>query len=476
MTLSRAAEAPTAERPTAAAPRRAPLGAVFGPAYRWTTVTILAGTVVGSMDSYIVNTSMPRVLADLGQPELYAWVASAFTLAQIVGLAVGGAWRDRAGLRQPFLLTVVLFGLGSLLCATAPSMGLLVLARAFQGLAGGGLSAVGFAAAASYPEALRLRMFSLISGAWGIIALGAPLLGGLITDAFGWRWIFLVNVPICLAVALLGWWSFAGAAPADRGRALPVGRAVLLAVAVGGLVAAPSAPPLVAAALLVIGAATAGLFIRAERRASVPVIPLQTWLGRGPVGSSMLATMFYTGTYVGAGVFLPLYLVEVRGVSTTEAGLVLSIGGAMWTVGSLVAAGRSHGQWPMRMVIAGALLIALAGVSISLQSALGSLPLALVYVTWGAAGCGVGLAVLHLMNWAIVFSPASQSGSVSGAIQTVRMLGSASFGALMGAVLNAIGSDPAHLHTAVTAIFACVALLALYPATLGRPRVPVRDG
>ena len=80
-------------------------------------------------------------------------------------------------------------------------MALLVLARAIQGLAGGGLNALGFAAAAAYPEALRLRMFSLISGVWGVLALGAPLLGGLITDTLGWRWIFLVNVPLCALVA-----------------------------------------------------------------------------------------------------------------------------------------------------------------------------------------------------------------------------------------------------------------------------------
>jgi MFS family permease len=456
------------------APARASYTAVLRGAYLWTTITILAGTVIGSMDSYIVNTSMPRVLGELGQPEFYAWVASAFILAQVVGLAVGGALRDRLGLRTPFLLTVAAFGGGSLLCAFAPSMGLLVLSRAVQGLAGGGLSAVGFAAAAAYPEALRLRMFGLISGAWGVIALGAPLLGGLITDTLGWRWIFFVNVPLCILVFLLGRYALPKSAATDRRRALPVLRALLLAVTVAGLTAAPSASREIAVPLLLIGLAAAVLYVRAERRAEVPIIPTDTWLGRGPVGSSMRASMSYTAAYIGAGVFLPLYLVELRGVSTTEAGLVLSIGGSMWTVGSLVASGRGTGPWPMRMVVGGALLVALAGLSIAVQAAIGSLPLPLIYVAWGAAGFGVGLAMLHLMNWAIVFSPASQSGAVSGAVQTARMLGSAAGGALLGALLNFVGSDPAHLQTAVTAIFGVVCVLALFPATLGRPRVSQR--
>jgi MFS family permease len=459
---------------TPAAPGRAPYRAVLSGVYLWTTVTILAGTLIASMDSYIVNTSMPRVLGELGQPEFYAWVASAFILAQVVGLSVGGALKDRLGVRVPFLLTVAAFGAGSLLCAFAPSMSLLVLARALQGLAGGGLSAVGFAAAAAYPEALRLRIFGLISGAWGVVALGAPLLGGLITDTLGWRWIFLVNVPLCAVVFALGRYALPPSASTDRRRSLPVLRAMLLAITVAGLTAAPSASREVAIPLLLVGLVAAFLYARQERRAEVPVMPRETWRGRGPVGSSMLASMFYTGSYIGAGVFLPLYLVELRGVSTTEAGLVLSIGGSMWTVGSLVAASRGTGRWPMRMVVGGALLISLAGLSVAAQAALGTLPLPLIYLTWGAAGFGIGLAMLHLMNWAIVFSPANQSGAVSGAVQTARMLGSAAGGALLWALLNAVGSDSAHLQQAIAAVFLVAGLVALFPATLGRPRVAER--
>ena len=129
----------------------------------------------------------------------------------------------------PFLIAVAAFGVGSLFCALAPSMQVLVFSRAFQGLAGGALSALCFAAAATYPEGVRLRMLSLISGVWGIIALGAPLLGGAITDAVGWRWIFLVNVPVCAGVIVLGWLALADSSPSDTRRALPITRAVLLA-------------------------------------------------------------------------------------------------------------------------------------------------------------------------------------------------------------------------------------------------------
>jgi len=95
---------------------------VFSGPYLWTTITIMSGTVIGSMDSYIVNTSMPRVLGDLGEPQYYAWVASAFILAQVVGLSIAGAWRDRAGLKVPFLISVAAFGAGSLLASISTSV------------------------------------------------------------------------------------------------------------------------------------------------------------------------------------------------------------------------------------------------------------------------------------------------------------------------------------------------------------------
>jgi len=211
---------------------KAPFSAAFRGDYFWTTTTALAAVLIGSIDTYIVNTAMPRVLGELGQPEFYAWVASVFVLTQIVGLSLGGAWKDRAGFRLPFIVSVIVFGLGSMACWAAPSMSLLVLARAFQGLGGGGVTAVAFAAAAAYPEALRLRMFGLISTVWGVIAVCAPLLGGLLTDTLGWRWIFLVNAPFCVLVILLGLKGFADSqVPAVPGRSLPILRAVLLALA-----------------------------------------------------------------------------------------------------------------------------------------------------------------------------------------------------------------------------------------------------
>ncbi len=438
--------------------------------YLWPSVTALAGISIGSVDQYVVNTSMPRVLAELGQPVFYAWVASGFVLAQIVGMALAGAWRDRSGLRTPFLAGIAVFGVGSLLCAGAPSMAMLVVARAFQGLGGGALSALSYAAVAGYPESLRIRMYSLISTLWGIVALGAPLMGGAITDWIGWRWIFLANVPLCLIATAIAVQGLKGSAPADRRRALPVLRSILLALTVGAFIAAPSAEPLVAVALAICGVILGRLYLSEERRAAVPVLPLETWTARGAVGSCMLATMFVTAAYIGSNVFLPLYLQNVRGESAFTAGLVMSSAGVCWTVGSLLGV-RAEGVWRMRVMRLGALMIAFGGLSVAAIAAAGNVPLVFVYLTWDVAAIGVGLALLHLMNWVVAYSPPERAGAASAAVQTGRMLGSAAGGALMGAVLHGIGADAGHLWTAISAIFLLGATFALMPATLLRPRL-----
>jgi len=439
------------------------------------TISAVSGIVISSVDQYVVNTAMPRVLDQLGDPALYAWVAAAFILAQIVGLCIGGAWRDRSGLRVPFMVAVVIFGIGSLSCGFAPTMLTLVAARAFQGLGGGGIAAVCFAAAASYPEGLRLRMFSLISTAWGIVALVGPLLGGLITDLIGWRWIFFVNVPICFAVVFLAIRGFAGAEPADRTRRLPVIRALLLACGAGCIVAAPSAGFPVALPLLVLGAIVAFFYVRAEARAQVPILPLATWTGRGPVGSSLRCTLFFTAAYMGSSIFVPLYVQSVRGESATLAGLVLTVGGISWTAGSILGS-QAQGPWPRRMLTIAATLITVDGLFIALQTGFLQLPLILLFVAWGTAALGMGMAMIHLQNWIIVFSPTNQTGTASGASQCARMLGSACGGALMGAILEGVGADQAHLALAITAIFVLVAALGFSALTFARPKGVERRG
>ena len=143
---------------------RASFGKLFLPEYFWTTVSALAGLTIVALGNYVLTTAMPRVLTDLGDPVLYAWATSAYMLSPVAGLSLGGAWRDRAGLRAPFLASVTAFGLGSLACALAPSMAWLVAARTVQGLGGGGIGAIAYAAGATYPEGLRLRMYALNSG------------------------------------------------------------------------------------------------------------------------------------------------------------------------------------------------------------------------------------------------------------------------------------------------------------------------
>jgi len=447
--------------------------ALFQGGYAWTSITAFTGIIVGAFDTYIVATAMPSVLRELGQPEFYAWITSAFQLATIVGLSLGGAGRDRLGLRAPFLIALVVFAGGSLACAMAPSMPLVVLARGLQGLGGGGLVVVCFSAAAGYPEGLRLRMYSLLSVAWASASLVGPILGGSITEVAGWRWVFIPNVPVCLLVALLAWFGFAGSVPGDKTRAVPVVRSLLLALATGSLVAAPSAGA-TGLALLLAGLVLGALYLRQEQAARVPVVPLQAWLGRGRLGSILQANLLFSMSFLGAAVFVPLFLQALRGQSAAAAGLVLTAGGLAWTGGNFLA-GWSRGRWSKRMVIAGALLVAAACATIALQVVSGRWPVILVGVSWAVGGFGIGMAYITLLDQAIASSPREQYGSVTGAVQTLRTLGGALGGALMGALLHLLGAAGDMLRLSIVAIFLLATVLALWPATFGQPRMETQE-
>jgi predicted MFS family arabinose efflux permease len=184
--------------------------------------------------------------------------------------------------------------------------------------------------------------------------------------------------------------------------------------------------------------------------------------------------MFFTASYLGSVSFLPLYLQRLQGSEAFVSGLALTVGGVMWTVGSLVAT-RGHGRWPGRMVRIGALLIALTSAYLAAQALFGPWPVIFVYVIWGFGAFGMGMGMIHLTNSAIVAAPADQKGTVSSAVQTVRTLGVGVGSALMGALLELFGTEGEQLRLALAAIFALAAVIALWPATFGRPSVPERS-
>jgi EmrB/QacA subfamily drug resistance transporter len=304
-----------------------------------TLTGVLLALLLSGLDQTIVATAGPAIQRDLEiAPALYAWLTTAYLVAATVMLPIYGKLSDRFG-RKPILLAgVSIFLTGSFLCGISPGAMTLIFARGVQGLGAAALFTTAFAVIADlYPPALRGRYMGLVSGVMGLASVIGPLAGGFITDTFGWHWVFFINLPIG-AVAL---WFIISRMPrigihAEEPLPVDVLGAALLIVTLVPLMIALSlgrTDPAVTGdgfawsswqivTMLSVAAVGIVAFTARERRAPDPILHLE--LFRNRVVTLGTAAMFVIGAAFLFGIiFLPLYLVNVIGVSATDAGLAM---------------------------------------------------------------------------------------------------------------------------------------------------------
>ena len=168
---------------------------------------VLAGVFLAAMESTVVATAMPTVIASLGGIRIYSWVFSAFLLASTVTMPIWGRLADLLGCRRTYLAGFAIFLVGSALSGLAQSMGQLIAFRALQGLGAGSLITLGMTIIGDlYDLERRAKMQGYFSGVWGVASLVGPLLGGFLADTVSWRWVFYINVPFgLLAAGAIGW-------------------------------------------------------------------------------------------------------------------------------------------------------------------------------------------------------------------------------------------------------------------------------
>src|SRR5262249_24324590 len=248
-------------------------------------IGVALGIFMAALESTIVGTAMPTVVATLGGIKLYSWVAVAYILTSTIMTPIWGKMTDLIGRRPAFFGGVGRFLFGSALSGAAHSMAQLIAFRALQGLGAGALFPVGMTIVADLlPLEKRAKMIALFSGTWGVASLFGPQAGGYLTEYLSWRWVFYVNLPFGLIAAAMIWATYterrerhpeikldySGAATISIALTL-----LLLAVEKGGEFGAP----LTVISLIVCAALTV-VFIRIERRSPEPLIPLDLWRHR----------------------------------------------------------------------------------------------------------------------------------------------------------------------------------------------------
>nr|WP_277350887.1 MFS transporter [Streptomyces chilikensis] len=313
-----------------------------------TAALMLAMSLV-ALDSTVVATAVPQIVGDLGGFAYFSWLFSGYLLAVTVTLPVYGKLSDTFGRKPVLVAGAALFLLGSLLSGLAWNMGSLIAFRVVQGLGGGALQGtVQTLAADLFPLRERPRIQARLSTVWAMSAVAGPGVGGLLAAHAGWRWIFLVNLPVG-AVALrmivrhlrepgrAGTSGSAARPPVDWAGALAVFACagVLLTALVQGGVAWPwlSAPSL---ALFGTGLALAALVAVIERRAADPVIPGWVWRRR-TIAAVNLAMGAMGLLMVAPTVFLPTYAQGVLGLDPVAAGFVMSVWTLTWPVSAALS-------------------------------------------------------------------------------------------------------------------------------------------
>ena len=449
-------------------------GGTWSPDRRLLTAGLIGLVTAGAFEGMAVPTVLPALVDELGGLDLYGWAFSSFWLTTIIGITLAGSDADRRGPGRALGVGVVLFAAGMLISGLADGMLQVIVGRAVQGFGSGAIGSVVYAAIArAYPASATPRMIALVSSAWVVPGLIGPALAGAVSDAIGWRWVFLGIVAPVLLMGLAVYPQLArlGAAnrtvvPArsDTRRAidalrLATGSTMLLAALSIGSV-------LPALALLVIGGWLAG----GGLRHLLP--PGSMRLARGR--PSVVVTVFAVGfAFFGTEAFVPLTVVEVRGGSVTLGGIALSAAAVSWAAGSWLQA-RAAGIGIRRtLVSAGAALITV-GIAITAAVLLPGAPVLVAAVGWAVAGLGMGLAYSMLALLMLETATPGEEGFSSAALQLMFTLGTA-FGAGIGGAVVALAETGAlELVPAlgiVNAIMFVVAIFALL-ISLRVPREP----
>ena len=415
------------------------------PQGRWVLSAAVLGSGMAMLDGTVVNIALRNVGNDLGAsiPQLQ-WVVNAYLLALASLILVGGSLGDHLGRKRVFMVGVAWFAVASAVCGIAQTPGQLIVARLLQG-AGAALLTPGSLAMiqGSFRPADRGRVIGQWAGLGGIAAAIGPLLGGWIVGNASWRWIFLINVPVAVAVLLVAARHVPESRDPEAARSFDVLGAVLGALGLGGatyaLIENGSAPTAYVVSAAVVGVVSLVLFVAYERRHHDALVPIHLFASRTFSVANVLTLLVY-GALGSMLFFLVLQLQVVTGWSPLEAGLStipLTLVMLLLSSRSGALAARIGPRLPLSV---GPLLCAvgtlmLRGIDEDTDYFTGVLPGMLVFA------CGLVLLVAPLTSSVLAAAPDRYAGIASGINNAIARTGSLLAVSALPAVVGIGGAD-----------------------------------
>ena len=459
-------------------------------------IGIMLSTGLVAIDATVIATAVPSIVGSFGGFAEFPWLFSVYLLAQAVTVPVYGKLADVFGRKPVMLFGIGLFLVGSVLCGVAWNMGALIAFRAVQGLGAGAVQPMSMTIVGDlYSLKERAKVQGYIASVWAVSSVVGPTLGGVFSEYISWRWIFFVNIPLCLIAAATIGLRFHERVDRRRPQIDYAGAGVLtialtlliLGLLEGGQAWAWGSPQSIA--VLGAGAVLLGVFVVIERRAADPVVPLRLLRNRLLVATNLVAACV-GAVLIGLTSYVPTFVQDVLGTGPLVAGFALAALTLGWPISASLS-GRVYLRIGIRstalvgaavVVLGSALLLRLDDSSSVFQ----------VGATSFVIGLGMGFTAAPTLIAAQSAVQWQQRGVVTGSNMFFRSAGSAVGVAVFGAIVNAtlggagVAGDrvaPEALTTAVHHVFlgttvlavAMLAAVLLMPRDRGRVQTPAQE-
>jgi len=418
------------------------------------TGAVMGGIFLSALDLTAVSPAMPRIVGSLGGGGLYAWAFSIYAVLSTTTTPVFGRLADRNGRRPVFVVGVFVFLLGSVLSGAAPSMTFFLVARGIQGVGAGAVMTTAFTIVGDlYDLEARARIQGFLSGVWGVAAVVGPLIGGTLVATVGWRWLFYLNIPVGLAAAHLVFHRLKEEGYPREGAGLDFVGGTLFSGAVLILLMGLKLSGWPMAVALVAAAGSALLFLIRERRAPDPMFDPRLFRIR-LFNVANACGLFAGAVLLSLSAYLPVYVMNVRGGTAIQSGLMLTPISAGWVIAATFG-GRLLLRASLRsLVIPGLCLLTVATYFISrIQPDTSWWPIVIILFVIGVS---FGLSFTTFLVSVQERAGSAFRGQATSSVQFFRQIGGALGVAALEVVYLRHLSNPALLESAPDSVLSAL--------------------